>query len=145
MTILTTADKVLTLVDEMRGRPRSRFHRSPENAVSVEQNAYSNLEQMLDPCPTTLLLLELTMLHEVPSPRRDVDNQGSSANSSSLDSPTVVSRLEAIEVFLGFPATSPRPAPQDDVAHRLPDGELPFHGVWTAAAHLKTPRCGHVK
>ena len=76
-------------------------------------------------------------MHEVSSPRRDVDSQGSNFASPGSDNPNIVSRLEAIEAFLGFPASSLKPALQDDVALQLPNVELPFHGVWMAAADLK--------
>jgi len=48
----------------------------------------------------------------------------------------VLSRLQAIETLLGI-ATSSEAVHTDDVALAPPGAGSPFHGVFTAAAHLK--------
>jgi len=48
----------------------------------------------------------------------------------------VLSRLQTIEALLGIESSS-EAVLDDDVALRPLDTESPFHGVFTAAAHLK--------
>lgn len=54
------------------------------------------------------------------------------------DHHSVLSRLDTIEKLLGIKAQSQKDNLDDDVALHPSDIESPFHGVWTAAAHLKT-------
>ncbi len=71
----------------------------------------------------------------MPSPRR---TQGSNLPPLDLDRHSVLSRLDAIEKILGIKAQSQKENLDYDVALHSNDIDSPFHGVWTAAAHLKT-------
>lgn len=65
-----------------------------------------------------------------------MEKAGSSSTQPSLDPQMVLSRLRTIEGLLGI-ETFAEAVLDDDVALRPPDVESPFHGVFTAAAHLK--------
>ena len=70
----------------------------------------------------------------MPTPRR---TQGSNPPPLDLGHHSVLSRLDVIEKLLGIKAQSQNENLDDDVALHSNDIESPFHGLWTAAAHLK--------
>lgn len=76
-------------------------------------------------------------VQEPSSPRPRSESSGALiAAQPKLDPQTVLSRLEKIEALLGI-SSSGQPRVDDDVALQSPEADSPFHGVWTAAAHLK--------
>jgi hypothetical protein len=82
-----------------------------------------------------LTIEQAAVVHDVHSPSRSsAVEQGTTP--ASLDPKMVLSRLQTIEVLLGIEPSADSVL-EDDVTLRPPDTGSPFHGVFTAAAHLK--------
>jgi len=78
---------------------------------------------------------QAAVVHDVHSPPRSSAVE-LSTTPASLDPQMVLSRLQTIEALLGI-EYSANSVLEDDVALRPPDTSSPFHGVFTAANHLK--------